>query len=82
MSDKLPPLRLPLDEKTRGMVYDELFKQLWDAVQELQDSIIVPRKTAPDKLREGMLAYADGANWNPGSGAGIYQYRSGVWNKL
>lgn len=37
---------------------------------------------APAKPREGMLAVADGTSWNPGSGKGLYEYRSGAWAKL
>ncbi len=32
---------------------------------------------APDKPRTGMEIYADGTNWNPGSGEGKYVYKSG-----
>lgn len=32
--------------------------------------------------REGMLAFADGTNWNPGSGQGIYAYYGAAWVKL
>ncbi len=34
---------------------------------------------APAKPREGDLRYADGTNWNPGGGAGLYRYTSGAW---
>jgi hypothetical protein len=27
----------------------------------------------PDRLREGMVVYADGTNWDPGSGEGMYR---------
>lgn len=37
---------------------------------------------APDKPRSGDLRYADGTNWNPGSGAGIYFYDGASWTKL
>lgn len=37
---------------------------------------------APSKPKHGMLVFADGTDWNPGSGAGLYQYRAGVWNFL
>lgn len=37
---------------------------------------------APAKPRAGMVALADGINWNPGSGAGFYGYRSGGWQFL
>jgi hypothetical protein len=33
----------------------------------------------PVRPREGMLAYADGTDWDPGSGAGLYQYRGAAW---
>lgn len=35
----------------------------------------------PDKPRDGMIIRADGSNWNPGYGAGLYLYNSG-WVKL
>jgi hypothetical protein len=37
---------------------------------------------APDKPREGLVVYADGTNWNPGGGAGLYEYAGGVWRRL
>lgn len=36
----------------------------------------------PSKLREGMIVGADGTDWDPGSGKGVYAYYSGAWNKL
>ncbi len=37
---------------------------------------------APDKPREGNIVGADGTNWNPGSGKGVYCYYSGAWHFL
>lgn len=37
---------------------------------------------APAKPREGMVYGADGTDWNPGAGAGIYSYIGGAWTKL
>jgi hypothetical protein len=37
---------------------------------------------APTKPREGLLVGADGTNWNPGSGKGIYAYYTGAWHLL
>lgn len=34
----------------------------------------------PAKFMEGMVAIADGTDWNPGSGAGMYRYQGGTWN--
>ena len=33
---------------------------------------------APERPRDGMMVYADGANWDPGSGEGIYA----MWRAL
>ena len=33
----------------------------------------------PPKPREGMTVNADGTDWNPGAGAGRYQYLGGAW---
>lgn len=33
----------------------------------------------PARPRTGMEAYADGSNWNPGYGEGLYLYKGGVW---
>lgn len=36
----------------------------------------------PPKPREGTTAVADGTNWNPGNGAGLYLYQNGAWVKV
>jgi len=37
---------------------------------------------APTRPREGMVRGADGTDWNPGGGKGVYVYYSSTWNKL
>lgn len=36
----------------------------------------------PRKKREGLLAVADGEDWNPGSGRGIYVWAGAVWTLI
>lgn len=37
----------------------------------------------PTRPRTGMVVYADGSDWDPGSGEGLYAYSSaGVWVAL
>lgn len=43
---------------------------------------ITPLSAAPSSPANGDIAYADGTNWNPGSGAGFYGYQGGTWVKL
>lgn len=33
----------------------------------------------PEKLFQGLVAYADGTNWDPGDGEGIYRYDGTGW---
>lgn len=36
----------------------------------------------PGRIRAGMVVLADGTDWDPGSGAGVYAYYGGAWVKL
>lgn len=40
------------------------------------------RHAEPEKIQDGMVVVADGTDWNPGSGAGLYINLSGTWTKL
>lgn len=43
------------------------------AATEFSDQVILPwRHTPPRKFQAGMVVLADGVDWNPGSGAGMY----------
>ena len=37
---------------------------------------------APAKPRLGMIRLADGTDWDPGSGQGVYAYYNSTWNFL
>ena len=36
----------------------------------------------PTRPRDGDIVLADGTEWNPGSGEGVYCYYNNTWNKL
>lgn len=36
----------------------------------------------PAKPRTGLTVLADGTDWNPGGGQGVYTYYNNTWNKL
>lgn len=62
---------------------------LYDELQRIASEMYRPTAStyetlhvAPERPQEGMVATADGTDWNPGAGAGIYQYRAGAWNRL
>jgi hypothetical protein len=68
-------------EELRRVVEVELEK-LVNSLPEQEEIVFRPFFVAPTKPREGMVVYADGVSWNPGSGAGTYEYRGGAWRKL
>lgn len=41
-----------------------------------------PLAAEPTRRADGMIVYANGTDWNPGSGAGFYGYQAGAWVKL
>lgn len=50
------------------------------AISGPQPCIILKALSAePKTIVEDMTVQADGTNWNPGSGRGLYQRRAGVW---
>lgn len=39
-------------------------------------------RAPPVNAEDGLIVYADGTAWNPGSGAGFYGRQAGAWVKL
>jgi hypothetical protein len=54
-------------------------KAAYDALAEGFDPVVY---APPPKPRQGMRRYADGTQWNPGSGAGLYRYDGTAWRYL
>lgn len=62
-----------------------MLEELARISSEFSESIAVELRQvafAPVKPREGMIVSADGTNWDPGAGAGAYEYKGGAWVKL
>lgn len=68
-------------EDVRLWVQEEL-RQIAAEMQQLEVPQFRILHVEPAKRADGMVVYADGANWNPGSGAGLYERVAGVWVKL
>ena len=67
---------------------DYLFNELnraGDVIFNLDTFRLEETNREPTKPRDGDIRYADGTNWNPGSGRGIYAYiddGTPAWEKL
>ena len=49
----------------------------------MQESMKLPVLTSsPADIQDGMVIYADGTSYNPGSGEGLYCRENGAWVKL
>jgi hypothetical protein len=52
------------------------FAGLEAAFNEVGEITLEELHVAPDKYQNGKLYYADGTDWDPGSGRGVYLYDS------
>lgn len=69
-------------EGLRRFIGDELDK-VAKALAETQALELRPVYREPDKPRPGMIVYADGTSWDPGSGEGPYAYNlANTWVAL
>lgn len=65
-----------------------IMQEEFDKLSAVISALEVPTVTltityvAPARPQEGMVINADGTTWNPGGGAGLYQYLGGSWSKL
>lgn len=56
--------------------------RLRDVLNEFEVLQFAELNAEPARLADGMLAYADGSNWNPGQGAGLYFRDGAAWESL
>lgn len=52
------------------------------SLSEVDEVQLTPLTEEPTRPRNGMIRYADGTAWDPGSGEGFYGYEGGTWVKL
>ena len=62
-------------------LFSELNK-LGDVVFNLDTFRLESTHVEPVKSRDGDIRYADGTDWNPSGGEGIYAFFNNTWNKL
>jgi len=68
-------------EQLPDYLFSELNK-LGDVVFNLDTFRLESTHVEPAKSRDGDIRYADGTDWNPSGGEGIYAYFNNTWNKL
>lgn len=72
----------PTDASEMGRFLYEELQRIQAAINALAAGHIDKVYSAPAKPRDGDIRYADGTNWNPGSGQGVYYYNGSIWKLL
>ena len=79
---KAPAINDPMAQEIFKYITREL-ERIASAFEDQTDLVsFVVQHRAPTKLREGQFAFADGVDWNPGSGRGLYLYNDGAWEQV
>lgn len=65
--------------KTPSAELDRLFQLVARHSESPQQIMFHEQHVEIEKPRVGTVLYADGTDWDPGSGEGLYVYKSGGW---
>ena len=76
------PGSIPENPEYLGEFLIRELKKLGDIVYNVSNLRLEEFHDEPDKPINGDIRYADGSDWNPGGGAGIYAYIGSSWTKL
>ena len=71
----------PTGEYNAEMLAREL-RRISNAFRLIADGYRPVLHVEPVRPEDGMIVFADGTDWDPGSGEGVYERASGAWNKL
>ena len=76
------PSAVPFElDGLRRWIADEL-RRVANSLAEQEFIQLQERGVEPARPRNGMVVCADGVSWDPGSGAGVYEWRAAAWHKL
>ena len=75
-----PPV--PREAEEVPAYLERLLPELQAALVALRAGSLEELNEEPERLYTGLVALADGTNWNPGAGQGVYCYYNSGWNKL
>jgi hypothetical protein len=68
-----------VDAKRLSEYVKRQLQKIGDALALAEDGRFETRAVSPTRPEEAQIAYADGSNWNPGSGEGYYYFDGAAW---
>ena len=72
------PLPPPTQVESLGLYVQNELVRIAQNLGDLSEYTLPQLNEEPPRPRDGQLVYADGTNWNPGSGKGFYGYKTGT----
>lgn len=72
----------PKDPKDLPEYLDRELRRISFAIFALAEGFFGKIHVEPVKKRDGLVVYADGTDFNPGGGEGIYARIAGAWVKM
>lgn len=78
--ERYQPVPLPNEYDSQYLLSE--LQRIANAMNALADGELSVVHVEPPKPFNGMIRYADGTDWDPGSGEGFYGYENGAWVKL
>ena len=80
---KYTPNPVPDDPQDLPQYLLQEFQKIQGALEETPVNFVEIRNVAPERIKQGDIVYADGSDFNSGSGEGIYfRNAAGSWIKL
>ena len=76
------PEPVPADIKELAAYIERNNQAIKIAISLLAAGHLDETHVAPTKPRTGDIRLADGTDWDPGTGQGVYAYYNSAWNKL
>jgi len=72
----------PQDIKEVPAYLDRELRRIAEAIEAVATGYLDKTHVEPVKKRDGMMVYADGTDFDPGAGEGMYARIAGAWVKM
>lgn len=76
------PTNVPADPRSLPFFLGEEFRSVARATAEMERVMqLQVLHVPPKRYGDGTVCFADGTDWNPGAGKGLYVFYDGSWKK-
>jgi hypothetical protein len=76
------PFPVPREAEEIPVFLKDELRRIASAIAKLAETNFPEVHVEPIRPRDGDVRNADGSDWNPGSGKGLYYFDGSTWTKL